>query len=91
MNITKGTATPALGLDIGTADATAFSGYMETIRVFGSDAKNVTSVSELNNYTPVYTLKPCTYNGEAGLWCEETSTFYGNTAGAGTLTVINNS
>lgn len=91
MNITKGTATPALGLDIGTADATAFSGYMEVFRVYGDDAKNATSASELLNYTPVYTLKPCTYNGEAGLWCEETSTFYGNTAGAGTLTVMNNS
>ena len=90
-SITKGTETPALGLDIGTADANAFSGFMEAYRVYGDDAKNATSASELiNNYTPVYTLQPCTYNGEPGLWCIETSTFYGNTAGAGQLSVMNN-
>ena len=63
-----------------------YTGRMTRFRVYGSDASGCTSYSDFDNYTPVYTFLPCTYNGEAGFWCEETSTFYGNTAGSGTLT-----
>ena len=90
--ITKGSSTPSTGLDIGgQANSQTFTGYMQPFRIYGSDAKNCTTSSAFNNFTPVYTLWPCTYNGEAGLWCVETSKFYGNTAGAGTLTVANSS
>lgn len=66
-----------------------YSGRMGTFRIYGSDAQNATTYDEITAFTPVITLRPCTYNGEAGLWCVETSTFYGNTAGAGTLTASN--
>lgn len=92
--ITKGASTPAGGIVIGyntSHTGQAYTGRMGTFRIYGSDAQNVTKDSEFSSYTPVYTLRPCTYNGEAGLWCVETSTFYGNTAGSGTLTAINNS
>lgn len=93
-SFTKGSNAPVGGLVLGmNAGHTGqpFTGEMETFRVYGSDAQNVTSNTEFNSYTPAYTLRPCTYNGEAGMWCVETSTFYGNTAGAGTLSVENNS
>lgn len=63
-----------------------YTGRMTRFRVYGSDARGCTSYSDFDNYTPVYTIRPCTYNGEAGLWCEETSQFFGNSAGSGTLT-----
>lgn len=87
---TKGSSRPATGFVFGQNAAhtnVPFTGAINGwIRIYGSDAQNATSYSDLANYTPVYTLRPCTYNGEAGLWCVQTSTFYGNTAGAGTLT-----
>lgn len=87
---TKGNAHPTGGLVFGGWDSgNPYSGTMGDILVLGSDAQNATSFSDLLNYTPVATFKPCTYNGEAGLWLVETSTFFGNTAGAGTLTVRN--
>lgn len=88
----KGDTHPTTGLVLGQSSghtSQAFTGQMGTIKIFGSDAQNITSFSELSNYTPVYTLRPCTYNGEAGFWCVETDTFYGNTAGAGSLSVEN--
>ena len=33
------------------------------------------------------TYVPCTYNGEAGLWCLQTETFFGNAASSGQFTV----
>lgn len=92
--ITKGSNAPSSGLILGsspTHNGNPFTGTMSIFRIYGSDAQNCTSYSDFTNYTPVYTIKPCTYNGVAGLWCEETSTFYGNTAGSGTLSVRNNS
>lgn len=87
---TKGSSRPASGLVIGQNALhtnTPFTGTLNGwLRIYGSDAQNVTQYSDLDNYTPVYTLRPCTYNGEAGLWCVQTSTFYGNSAGSGTLT-----
>ena len=89
---TKGTASPTGTLMIGKNATTGnpYSGDMMRFRIYGSDAQNVTDATDLlNNYTPIYTFKPCTYNGEAGMWCVETSTFHGNTAGEGTLSVRN--
>lgn len=90
---TKGSSRPTTGLVIGQNAAhtgTPFTGRLTGhIRIYGSDAQNVTQDSNFSNYTPIYTLRPCTYNGEAGLWCVETNKFYGNTAGAGTLTATN--
>ena len=94
-SITKGSNKPSGNLVIGynaSHSGNPYSGEMGLFRIYGSDAQNATSASDLyDNYTPVYTLRPCTYNGEPGLWCVETSKFYGNSAGAGTLTVANNS
>ena len=93
-SITKGSNAVSGPLVIGQSSThlgQAFTGRLGWFRIYGSDAQNVTSNSGFDSYTPVYTLRPCTYDGEAGLWCVETSKFYGNTAVAGTLTVMNNS
>ena len=66
-----------------------FTGRISQFRIYGPDAKDITVGSQLNNYTPVITLRPCTYKGEAGLWYVEGNKFYGNTAGSGTLTASN--
>ena len=93
-SITKGSNAPSGPLIFGqnaTHSGTAYTGSMGNQRVYGPDAKNATSYTDLlNNYTPTHTLRPCTYNGEAGFWCVETSKFYGNSASSGTLSVINN-
>lgn len=89
---TKGNDTPGGGLILGSNsvhNGSPFSGTLEQFEIYGSDAQNATTYQDLANYTPVYTLRPCTYDGEAGIWCVETSQFFGNTAGAGTLTVQN--
>ena len=92
-NITKGANAPSGPLTFGSNPSHSgnpFSGRIATIRIYDSTAQNATSPADLlNNYTQMYTLKPCKYNGEDGLWCEELSKFYGNTAGAGTLTASN--
>lgn len=88
---TKGSNNPSSGLIIGTNSSrsgTVYTGDIGVFRIYGSETENVSSDSGFNSYTPNYTLRPCTYNGEAGLWCDETNKFYGNTAGAGTLTVL---
>lgn len=94
-SITGGANAPTGGLVLGDnashSNTQRYTGSMSRFRIYGSDAQNVTSDSGFDNYTPVYTLRPCTYDGEAGMWCEENSTFYGNSAGSGTLTVANNS
>ena len=69
----------------------AFTGRLGWFRIYSSDAQDCASNSAFNSFTPVYTLRPCTYRGEPGMWCVETEKFYGNTAGAGALSVINNS
>lgn len=94
VGISKGSNAPNGPLVIGqssTHNGQAFTGRMSWFRIYGSDAQNSLNVSDLNSYTPIYTLRPCTYQEEPGLWCVETETFYGNTAGAGTLSVMNNS
>lgn len=90
--ISKGTSVPSGGLYLGifANGGQPYTGKMGVARIYGSDAQNVTNNSGFANYTPVYTLRPCTYKGEAGIWCIETNKFYGNSAGAGTLSVENN-
>ena len=90
--LSKGTYSVQSDLFIGTSSGhsgQAYSGEMGTFYIYGSDAADVTSPSGFSSYTPVYTLRPCTYDGAAGFWCVETSKFYGNTAGSGTLSVYN--
>lgn len=87
---TKGANTPTGGLVVGVNSShtgVPFTGkIMSRIKIFGDDAQNVTQNSDFSNYTPVATLRPCTYLGEAGLWWVEQSRFFGNSAGSGTLT-----
>ena len=91
--ITKGSGVPSSGVSLGTNaghSGQPYTGTMGAFRIYGSDAQNATTFSEIEtNYTPIITLRPCTYGGVPGMWCVETSTFYGNTAGAGNLSVIN--
>ena len=86
---TKGSVRPTSGLNIGRplSTSTPYTGKTGAFRIYDDAAKNADSYNYFDNYTPIYTLTPCIYNGEAGLWCNETSRFYGNTAGAGVLTV----
>lgn len=87
---TKGSNNPSSGLIIGTNSSRSgkvYTGDIGVFRIYGDETQNVSNNSDFNSYTPEYTLRPCTYNGEAGLWCVETRKFYGNTAGSGTLTV----
>ena len=87
---TKGSSHPTSGLVVGqnaSHSGTPFTGGVQRIRIYGSDAKNVTSNSDLDNYTPVANLRPCTYLGEAGLWWVEQGIFFGNSAGSGSLSV----
>ena len=87
---TKGSAHPTGGLTIGGWETgNPFSGKIGTIRIYGSDAQSATKYSDLDNYTPVATLRPCTYNGEAGYWYVEGNIFFGNTAGSGSLSATN--
>lgn len=87
-----GTTAPTSAIVIGLNSSHSgqpFTGEMGTFEVYGSDAKDVTSFSGFSSYTPVATLRPCRYRGAAGLWCMETSKFYPNSAGAGSLSVRN--
>ena len=87
---TKGSATAQGEFCIGGLTGSSvnpFTGVMATIYIYDSTAQNVTTFAGFDSYTPVYTLRPCVYNGAAGLWCVETSTFFGNSAASGTLTV----
>ena len=85
---TKGSNPPTKGIIFGMGiSASKFTGQIGRVFIYGADAKNCQSTTAFSSYTPVYNLRPCTYLGEAGLWCVETSTFYGNTAGVGTLSV----
>lgn len=93
-SITKGNLLPNGPLVIGQSSSHSgqpYTGRLGWFRIYGSDAQNCASNSDFDSFTPVYTLRPCTYDGEAGMWCVELQKFYGNTAGAGTLTVLNNS
>lgn len=87
---TKGSQHPTGPLQVGGwGTGQHYTGRMSTMTIYGSDAQNCNSKASFESYTPVYTLRPCTYNGEAGLWCVENNQFYGNSAGAGTLVAAN--
>lgn len=86
----KGSSHPTGGLVFGGWDSgNPFSGKMGAFGVYGTDAQNASSWNAFDNYTPIATFKPCIYNGEAGFWYVEGNKFFGNTAGAGQLTVAN--
>lgn len=89
---TSGSNSPSSGLLIGTNTehtGNPFTGEIGTMQIYGNDTIGVASYDGFDNYTPQYTFRPCTVNGEAGLWCVEKSKFYGNSANGGTLTVRN--
>ena len=65
-----------------------YTGKLGQIRIYDSSAQNATDYEDLrDNYTALITLKPCVLNGECGFYDEAAGKFYGNTAGAGTLSV----
>ena len=92
-SFTKGSSHPSGGLCLGfnydTSASTTqrYTGTAGYIRIFNSDAQDENRYTNLANYTPHRTLRPCLYGGQAGLWCVETNTFYGNSAGAGVISV----
>lgn len=89
---TKGPDTPTGPLIIGQMPSLTgqpYTGKMKTFYVYDDETMDVTTNAGFNDFTPVYSLKPCTYDSEAGLWCEQLQKFYGNSAGSGTLSVEN--
>lgn len=85
---TKGNTHPTTELVVGQSSSSLrYTGRTGTIRIFGSDAAGCQSASAFDNYTPIITLRPCTYGGEAGYWYVEGNRFLGKTLGNGTLTV----
>lgn len=89
INTVRGSVPPTQGLELGAASGGyRYTGALGYVYIYDSSAQGATSYAALrDNYTPVYTLRPCEYNGEVGYICVETGTFYGNSAGTGTLTV----
>ncbi len=91
-SITKGNYAPTGNITLGSNVSHSgypYTGKMGTFKIFGTDAQDVTTFSGFDSYTPVFTLRPCTYNGTPGMYCVETETFFGNSASAGSLSVIN--
>lgn len=89
--ITMGTEKPEDPLVIGGSNyGNCFTGSMGTITIYNSDAQNVSSLNDLLQFTPAYTLRPCLYHNNAGFWNVEQHKFYGNGADSGSLSVINN-
>lgn len=64
-----------------------YTGKMGAFQIYGSDASGCKSYSAFASYTPVITLRPCLYQGVAGLWYVEGNTFFGANEGTGTLSV----
>ena len=89
LNTVKGSSPATQGIQLGAESSSyRYTGALGWVYIYDSTAQNATTYADLrDNYTPIYTLRPCEYNGEVGFWCVETSTFYGNSAGSGTLTV----
>lgn len=86
---TKGSFHPTTGLVVGhDSGGLRYTGRTGTIRIYGSDAAGCQTSSAFDSYTPIITLRPCTYAGEAGYWYVEGNRFLGKTLGDGTLTVI---
>ena len=92
-NVTKGSQTPTTGIFFGKNNGTtvpAYSGTLGIVKIYDSSAQNVATYDGFSSYTPVATLRPCTYNDAPGLWYVEGNKFFGNSAGAGSLTAANN-
>lgn len=87
-SFTKGGTHPTGGIRFGIG-ANPYTGELGTFSVYGDDAQNVTTYDGFDSFSPVAILRPCTYNGTPGLWYVEGNTFFGNTAGSGTLSVRN--
>lgn len=89
---TKGSLRPTSTVKIfgGYPTYTSFSGALSgNFCIYGSDAQDATTYAALTAFTPIATFRPCTYDGQAGLWCVETSTFFGNAAGSGSFIAAN--
>ena len=87
-NYTKGNTHPNGHLIIGSNnghDGQPYTGVLSSFRIYGSDAQNVQTNADFNNYTPYVQLRLCKYGEQSGYWNVEENKFYGNTAGAGTL------
>ena len=85
---TKGNGSPNGVLVIGTNDAHSgnpYSGALGVFNLYDSGAQNASTYSQLSEFTPYKTLRPCMYNGQDGYWNVEENKFYGNSASGGTL------
>lgn len=91
-SFSKGSDRPTTGIQFGAlSQSYRYTGSLGYFYIYDSTAQNASNAPDLrDNYTPIYTLRPCIYNGEAGYWCVQTETFYGNSAGEGQLTVEDN-
>ena len=86
---TKGSSHPTSTLRIGgtySGLSPLYTGLMGVFLIYGSDASGCVRDSDFDSYTPVYTLRPCIYGGQVGLWNVQEGKFYGN-SGTGTLSV----
>ena len=88
-SFTKGSKHPNGGIAFGKSSSQPYTGVMGAFYVYGSDTADVTTYAGFDSFTPVATFRPCTYNGEAGLWYVEGDAFFGNTAGSGSLLAEN--
>lgn len=93
---TKGSARPQYnlfvfaGINSGSSSYPPFTGALVgDFCVYGPDAASVTNFDGFASFTPIATFRPCTYNGEAGLWYVEENRFCGNAAGSGSLIATN--
>ena len=90
-SFTKGSTAPDGNLIIGSNynhGGQGYTGIFSRFRIYGSDAQNVTTSSDLDNYTPIHDLRPCIYGTEHGFWDTVGEKFYGNSAGSGTLLAV---
>lgn len=85
---TRGSTPPTSQIYIAPSSTNRFKGAMETFYIYDSAAANVTTLNGFSGLPPVYTLRPCMYNGQCGYWVVETGTFLGNSnPNGGTLSV----
>ena len=86
---TKGSKHPTTPVSFGhySISGQPYTGTMTTFSVHSGATSSTNTADKVAALPTVATFRPCTYNGEAGLWHVETNTFYGNTAGSGTLSV----
>lgn len=85
--LVKGDILPTKGIIIGYGKPNCFEGGMGVFYIYDNSAENITSLTDFESITPLYTLHPCEYNGTCGFWCIEKNKFYGNSSQIGTITV----